>query len=234
MMKTLVFSLLLMLTSLTAGWAQDCMGMTFKAGMGFELSHFSAKDKPTGKVIYLVKDVHKEGGATVMDITAQFEDEKGKQRTPYSIHYTCTGTELVADMSGMMQAVQTNGPKDMEMKLKSNKLVYPGKLSVGQKLSDGQMEAEMTSNGNTMMNMNMVMANRQVESKDPITTPAGTFDAYKISSDMSFENKVMGIPIRNNMRVVSYRADNQIFDIKSETYNKNGKLMGYSVLSKVY
>jgi len=51
---------------------------------------------------------------------------------------------------------------------------------------------------------------------------------------MSFENKVMGIPIRNSMRVVSYRADNQIFDIKSETYNKNGKLMGYTMLSKVY
>ncbi|GAB2601548.1 TapB family protein [Spirosoma areae] len=231
-MKTLFFSLLLLAGAFRYGYAQDCLGMTFKAGMGFELSHFNPKDKPIGKVIYQVKDVHKEGSSTVMDITAQFEDEKGKQRPPYMIHYTCTGNELVADMSGMMQAMQSNGPKDMEMKLKTNKLVYPGKLSVGQKLSDGQMEAEMTSNGNTMMNMSMTMANRQVESKEALTTPAGKFDAYKVSSDMSFENKVMGIPIRNSMRVVSYRADNQLFDIKSETYNKNGKLMGYSLLTK--
>ncbi|MBD2751343.1 TapB family protein [Spirosoma validum] len=231
-MKVLVFLLLIITTITSKGWAQDCLGMTLKAGTSYEMSTFNAKDKPTGKISYQVKDVHKEGSSTVMDITAQFEDEKGKQRTPYVIHYTCTGNELIADLSGMMQSMQATAMKDAEMKLKSNKLVYPGKLSVGQKLSDGQMEAEMVSNGNTMMNMNMVMSNRQVESKAPITTPAGTFDTYKIKSDMSFESRVMGIPIRNSMQVVSYRVDSQIFDIKSETYNKNGKLMGYTLLTK--
>lgn len=231
-MKSFVFMLLLLTCVLIKSRAQDCMGMTLKSGMNFEMSTFSAKDKPTGKITYQVKDVRKEGGSTIMDITAQFQDEKGNQRTPYIIHYTCTGNELVADLSGMMQAMQGAAMKDAEMKLKTNKLVYPGKLSVGQKLSDGQMEAEMTSNGNTMMNMNMIMSNRQVESKEPITTSAGSFDTYKISSDLNVESKVMGIPIRNTMRVVSYRTDNQIFDIKSESYNKNGKLMGYTLLTK--
>ena len=137
----------------------------------------------------------KKGVRPLWTSRAQFEDEKGNQRPPYPIHYTCTGNELVADMSGMLQGMQNGGMKDMEMKLKTNKLVYPDKLSAGQKLSDGQMEAEMSSNGNTMMNMNMTMANRQVEGKETITTPAGTFDAYKISSDVNFENRVMGIPI---------------------------------------
>ena len=232
-MKTLVFSLLAVVFSFNNSQAQDCLGMTFKTGMNFELSHFNAKEKPIGKVLYQVKDVHKEGSSTVMDITALFEDEKGKQRPPYTIHYTCTGSELIADMSGMMQAMQNGGMKDMEMKMKTNKLAYPGKLSVGQKLSDGQMEVEMSSGGGgPMANMSMTMANRQVESKEPITTPAGTFDTYKISSDVNFENKVMGIPIRNTMRMVTYRTENQLFDVKSESYNKNGKLMGYSLLTK--
>ncbi len=232
-MKTLLFSLFLAAITLSNNQAQDCMGVTFKTGMSFELSQFNAKDKAIGKIVYQVKDVHKEGGSTIMDISAQFEDEKGKQRPPYSIHYSCTGNELTADMSGMMQAMQSGGMKDMEMKLKSNKLIYPGKLSVGQKLSDGQMEVEMGNNGTAMMNMSMTMANRLVESKAPITTPAGTFDAYKITSDMNMENKVMGMPIRSTMHIISYRADNQIFDIKSETYNKSGKLMGYSLLTKL-
>lgn len=231
-MKTLIFSLLLAAGLIRNSQGQDCLGMAFKTGMAFELSHFNGKDKPIGKVVYQVKDVHKEGSSTVMDITAQFEDEKGKQQAPYTIKYVCTGNELVADMSGMMQAMQSGGMKDMEMKLKTNKLVYPGKLSVGQKLSDGQMEADLNSKGNTMMTMNMTMTNRQVDSKESITTPAGTFDAYKISSDISLENRVMGMPIRNTMRMVSYRTDKQLFDIKSESYNKNGKLMGYSLLTK--
>ena len=232
-MKTVVFALLLVAVTLRSVRAQDCLGMTLKTGMNFEMTSYNAKDKPTGTITYQVKDVHKEGGSTVMDITAQFQDEKGNQRTPYVIHYTCTGNELVADMSGMMQAMQSNGSKDMEMRLKANKLVYPGKLSVGQKLSDGQMEAEMVVSGNTMSTMNMQMLNRQIESKAPVTTPAGTFDTYKITSDMNVESRVMGIPIRNSMHIVNYRVDNQIFDIKSETYNKNGKLMGYMLLTKM-
>lgn len=227
----LLVALLINLLSTVYCAAQDCLGMTFKSGMNYELSTFNARDKPTGKIVYSVKDVRQEGGATVMDITAQFEDEKGKQQPSYTIHYTCTGDELVADMSGMVQSMQS-GMKDAEMRLKSNKLVYPGKLSVGQKLADGQMEAEMLSKGTTMMTMNMTMSNRQVESKAPITTPAGTFDAYKVTSDMSFENRMMGIPIRGSMRTVSYRAANQLFDVRSETYNKSGKLMGYTLLSK--
>lgn len=231
-MKALFITLVISSLSTVACLAQDCLGMTFKTGMNYELSTFNAKDKPTGKIVYQVKDVRREGPATVMDITAQFQDEKGKQQTPYTIRYTCTGDELVADLSGMMQAMQSSGFKDAEMRMKSNKLVYPGKLSVGQKLPDGQMEAELFSKGTTMMTMNMTMNNRQVESKAPITTPAGTFDTHRVTSDMSFENRMMGIPIRGTMRTVSYRAANQLFDVKSETYNKSGKLMGYMLLSK--
>ena len=206
--------------------------MTLKSGMNYEISTFNAKDKPTGKIVYQVKDVRREGSSTLMDITAQFQDEKGKQQPPYTIQYTCTGNELVADLSGMMQSMQNGAMKDMEMHMKTNKLIYPGKLSVGQTLADGQMEADMSNKGNTMMTMNMTMSNRKVESKDAITTPAGTFDTYKITSDTNFENRMMGIPIRMSMHTVSYRTPNQLFDIRSETYNKNGKLMGYTVLSK--
>lgn len=205
--------------------------MTFKTGMQFEMTTFNTKDKLTGKISYNVKDVHKEGSSTIMDMTAVFEDEKGKQRPPYSVRYTCTGDELVADLSGMMQAMQAN-MKDMELKMKMNKLVYPSKYTVGQKLSDGQMEAEMVTNGTTMSTMNMVMANRKVEGQQSITTPAGTFDTYKITSDMNLENRVFGMPIRTSMHVISYRVPNQILDVRSETYNKSGKLMGYTLLTK--
>ena len=230
-MKSLVFLLLISLMPSANIQAQDCMGMNFKKGMQFEMSTFNAKDKPTGKVSYDVKDVRKEGSSTIMDMSAQFEDEKGKQRPPYVVTYTCTGNELIADLSGMMQSMPSN-MKDMELKMKMNKLVYPSTLSVGQKLSDGQIEAEMITNGTTMSTMTLLMANRQVEGKESITTPAGTFDTYKITSDMNMENRVMGIPIRNTMRVVSYRANNQILDVKSENYNKSGKLMGYTLLTK--
>lgn len=233
-MKTLFITLLISSLSAVTCLAQDCMGMTLKTGMGYEIINYNAKDKPTGKMTYQITNVSRQGTSTVVDVSVLMQDEKGKQQPPYTVHYTCTGNELVADMSGMIQSMQNTGLKDMEMRMKANKLVYPGILSVGQKLADGQLEAEMVSKGSTMMEMTMRMSNRQVESKDAVTTPAGTFDAYKVSSDMSFENRVMGMPIRTSMRTVSYRAVNQLFDVRTETYNKNGKLMGYSLLSKAY
>jgi hypothetical protein len=94
------------------------------------------------------------------------------------------------------------------------------------------MEVEMTTNGGMMMTMTMTMTNRLVDSRESVTTPAGTFDTVKVTSDMNTESRIMGMPIRSTMKTVSYRAGNQILDIKSETYNKGGKLMGYSILSK--
>lgn len=231
-MKPLFFCIIFLCCA-TIGRAQDCLGYTFKPGTNLEMSTFSAKDKLTSKIAYQIKDVRKEGGSTVVDITVQIQDEKGKQQAPYNVRYTCTGDELIADMSGMMASMSNTMGKDMEMRMKTNELAYPGKLSVGQTLRDGKMEAEMYNNGSRMVEMTMTMNNRKVESTESLTTPAGTFPTYKISSDMNMENRVMGMPIRTTMRVVSYRADNQLLDVKSETYNKSGKLMGYTLLTRV-
>ncbi len=210
--------------------------MTFKPGMGYEMQSFSAKDKPNGRMTYVVKNVRGEAGATVIDIEFQSFDEKDKTRqAPTQIKYTCTGDELVADLSGLaMGAGQTQAFKDGEMRMKVNKLQYPRTLTAGQKLPDGQMEADFYSNGSLMIAMNMQMTNRLVGAKESLTTPAGTFDVNKVSADIDMKNRVMGMGIPVSLKSVSYRAGNTIFDVRTETYNKNGKLMGYTVLSKIY
>lgn len=231
-MKRLAFIFLLVTIVRANSWSQDCLGMSFKSGMNFELTMYNPNDKPIGKIDYQIKEVHKEGSATVIDLIATFTDGDGKKREPSSIRYTCTGDELVAGMSGLGPAFQGPDVKQ-ELKMKTNKLVYPAKLSVGQKLADGLMEAEMYTNGAPMAQMNITVQNRQVEGQQALTTPAGSFDTYKITSDMNFETRVMGIPVRNKMRTISYRANNALFDIRSENYDKKGKLTGYMVLSKL-
>lgn len=230
-MKLLAISLLLLLPAFS--FAQSCMGFTIKPGMTYELSMFNAKDKPTGRIRYHIDNAKTQGSSTIMDITAQFTDDGGRSRTPFVVHYTCTGTELQADLSGLMQGMSGMNSRDMDMTLKANRLAYPAKLTAGSSLSDGQMDADMTNGGNVMMTMSMTMTNRKVESQESITTPAGTFNAYKITADMAFDNRAMGIPIRSTLKTVSYRTNDLLFDVRSETYNKNGKLMGYSLLSKI-
>ena len=231
-MKQFLFGLMLVIALQPSSRAQECLGTKFRTGQTFEMSVFNAKDKLTGKIAYKVDKVRQDGNKTILDMTAQMQDDKGKTQPPYTISYTCTGTELLADLSGMMQQMQNPGMKDAQLKMKTNQLAYPGKFTVGQKLADGQMEADLINNGSTLAEMNMVLSNRQVEGQQQLTTPAGTFDTYKISSDVKFTSRTMGISIPVTMRMVSYRTGNQILDVRSETYNKNGKLMGYTLLSQ--
>ncbi|WP_266368613.1 TapB family protein [Tellurirhabdus rosea] len=229
-MKTRFLVLLAFLFSLPA-LAQDCGDFKVKAGTGFELLSYNARDKMNGRLVYTFKNIRREGGSTVMDVVMNTFDEKGKGTGEYTLHYLCNGNEIIADLSPM---VQQNNPamKNMEMKMKVNELAYPTRFTVGQKLKDGRLEAEMFNNGSKMMDMNLLMANRQVESRESLTIPAGTYNAFKLNSDMNIENRTMGIPIKMTMKTVSYRVEDVLFDLKTETY-RNGKLIGYTVLNKI-
>lgn len=230
-MKTLLFFFALGLTTLTAS-AQDCMGIRFKPGTSYEMLTYNQRDKPIGKLLYTIKDVKKSGGSTLINVTMQTFDEKGKAAPEIGVSYTCTGKELIADLSGMFMGAY-EAMKDMEIRAKHNQLTYPGQFSTGSKLPDGEMQAEVYNKGTKMMDLDMKMANRTVESQESLTTPAGTFSVYKINSDLEMNNRAMGIPVRTTLRSVSYRTTDIPFDVKSEVYNKNGKLKSYTVLNKL-
>jgi hypothetical protein len=77
----------------------------------------------------------------------------------------------------------------------------------------------------------MKIMNRIVEGKEKLSVPAGTFDVFKITSDMNVSTKTV-MKIGFDFQSVSYRAKDILWDIKTETYRK-GKLMGTTVLSKL-
>ncbi len=233
MKRSFLFTFLLIAISSAATYAQTCMGMTLKAGMGCEMLTYNAKDKLTGKMTYNVTDVRREGGNTVVTVAFESADEKGKSTQKSTLTYTCSGNELIADLSGFMQNGQNQSFKDGELRMKTNRLTYSA-LSAGQTLPDGKLEADMYNNGSLMVEMSIDMTNRSVGNQESLTVPAGTFEVFKVSSDMTIKSKVMGMSIPANLKVVTYRANNTLFDIRSETYSKNGKLYAYTVLNKVY
>ena len=57
MKRSFLFTFLLIAVASVATYAQTCMGITLKAGMGCEMVTYNAKDKMTGKMTYNVTDV---------------------------------------------------------------------------------------------------------------------------------------------------------------------------------
>jgi ACT domain-containing protein len=68
--------------------------------------------------------------------------------------------------------------------------------------------------------------------QESLTVPAGTFNVYKVTSDMTISNKTV-INLSFDFQTVSYRVPEVLWDIKTETYRKD-KLMGYSLLTKLF
>ncbi len=71
------------------------------------------------------------------------------------------------------------------------------------------------------------LSNRKVEGKESIATPAGTFDCIKLSYKV--QTKIL--LSESGSAIEWYAADVGI--VKTENYNDNGKMIGYSLMTKL-
>lgn len=211
--------------------AQECAGFNFKEGGGFEMDNFDGKGKALGKLVYKVAKVAREGSNTVVTIEMESFNSKGKSELKNSYQMKCDGNTLTLDAASLISQEQLKSFQNMEMKFTYENIEIPGKLNTGDKLKDASVKGEGKS-GPMPVNFNMLIKNRTVAGQEKLTIPAGTFDAYKISSDLNME-MLMGFPVKMEMQSVSYRAPGVVWDLKTETYRK-GKLVGYSQLAKIY
>lgn len=220
-----------LLSTIASSFAQECMGVNMKAGSGFDMANYDAKGKLTSSMTYKIAKVVPEGGMSVITIDMETFDAKGKSQLKNTYQMKCNGSTLLLDASTLINEQQMKSIENFNMKFTSTNIEYPGKLTVGQKLKDATLKGEGTS-GPMAMTMNITVFNRSVEAQEKITIPAGTFDAYKISSDMKMETK-MGFGITIDINTISWRTPGVLWDIKSESYRK-GKLISRSELTKIY
>jgi hypothetical protein len=206
------------------------MGVTLKEGSGYEMISYDGRDKESGRMIYRVKDVSKDGAATVIKLDFEAFDKKGKPTMTSTYTLRCTGNEMRVDASAMLGEEQRKSFESFDMKFTSKDIVYPANLSVGETLPEGSLHGEGSA-GPMNITTDMTMTNRKVVGKESVTVPAGTFEAYKITSDMNVNTKTV-MNMGFEFETVSYRTNNILWDIKSETYRK-GKLVGKTVLSKI-
>ncbi len=213
----------------TSSWAQECMGVLLKEGSGYEMLSFDAKGKENGRMIYRVEKVSKVGETTLIEMNLKSFDKKGDPNMSTNYELKCTGNDMRVDASALLGEEQRKSLESFNMKFTSEDIVYPSNLSVGQTLPDGAMHG-VGGTGGMAITTDMTLTNRKVVGKESLTVPAGSFDTYKVTSDMKVTSKSI-VKVSFDFQIVSYRAANVLWDIKSETY-RNGKLVGSTVLSK--
>lgn len=195
-------------------------------GASFEYTNYNKKGKTEGTASYKVTQVSTNGENTSATMAMELKDQRGKEIYTSDYSFTCTGNMVTVDYESLVPKTMLEQYKDMEMDISGTDLELPNDLSVGQQLSNANVTMKISMGG---MNMDTTvdLINRKVEKKESVTTSAGTFECFVIYTD----NKIKAMMVKQTFPSRVWFSEG-VGMIKQESYNKSGKLMGSTVLTK--
>jgi len=226
MKRIFLLSVFGLLVFIYPGLAQDCTFFyPMEKGTLIELKHYNQKAKLQGSTRQEIIDKQTSGGAVRLTIQSTFFDEKGNEMMTSELTMECKDGVFTFDMDQYLNDEMMSGIEDLDFTIEGDNLEFPAKMSPGDQLKDGTIRLIVPEM--TMMNMTTRVYNRKVEAIENVTTEAGTFECYKISYDV-FTDAMIDI----NTKGIEWIA-RDAGAVRSETYNKNGKLTGYSELVRL-
>jgi hypothetical protein len=155
-------------------FAQDCTHLAFmQKGKTLEMTSFNQTGTMMWKVVNHVTDVSTVNGTTVSTVAIENYDKNGHLKDKSSATYKCNGGSFFVDMAAHSSNIKMTG----------GAMEYPLGMKVGDHLHDVDMKMEMTMPGEQVKDVTSKITNRQVVAQESLTTPAGTWDALKITYD---------------------------------------------------
>jgi hypothetical protein len=201
-------------------------------GAVIEMTSYNANDQLTGTTTSNISNVVTNTDGSMASIQSTSKDKKDAVTGTSTCSVKCTGNSIFIDMKSYIPQQSQDQWKNMAVKTDAGQLEIPQTLSVGMTLKDASVTVTVYNNNTLFSTMKINITNRIVASQESVTTTAGTFNCYKITQDIKVENIVMGMTIPVNMKSAEYYAAGTGL-VKSQSYDKNGKLAGYSLLTKL-
>ena len=187
-------------------YAQDCVGYYFlQNNKTIEMAILNKKGDQQGKQVYNVTNVNSEGNTTTANLDTEMFDKKGKSIAKSKAKIKCDGGVILVDMK-MTMPQQPGGPSaSADVKSDDIFMEYPANMNVGDNLKNATMHLDIDNNG-MKQTVDMEVFDRKVEAKEKVTTPAGSWDCYKISYKSKTRIKTMGVGIPMNIEGTEYFA----------------------------
>jgi len=231
MKKTL---LVFLLFASFSSQSQNCaFFLPFITGKGVQLQTYNSRGKITGTVDYIIDSVSSADSTKTAFIRSSSLDQKGNEISVMEYRYKCNGTELRIDPLSMINPEHIEPYKEMEFEVENDDVIIPSSMKTNQKLKDAGCLMKIYEENQKRADMNFKCTNRKIISIDSVTTSLGIFSCYKISSETILTVTTMIVPYIVEMNINEYFSEN-IGVVRVENFDKKGKLLGYSVLSKIY
>jgi hypothetical protein len=228
-MKKLTFTLAISLLAFAfTAKSQNCASSFFpnKEGTKMETTSYDKNNKEQSKSTTTIVSIKQSGAATIINLKAESTDAK-KNVTTTEFSAKCEGDNYSMSMKGFIPADMQKSSGETSMTIDASDMVFPNNISVGQKLSDGSATLTMAMGAMTMTT-EIKMINRKVTAKESLTTPAGTYDCFKIEYDI--ETAMMGMKVKSKAAMWLAKG---VGTVKTQTFDEKGQLLGYSLLTSV-
>ena len=209
-------------------YSQECVFYSpVEKGTVLTYSSFDKKDKLTGTATQTVIDNYVKEGTQVVKLRNEYQGVDMDSAFVREFEMKCRDGKYYVDMESYIGEGTLTPYSNMETTVEVDNMTIPAEPKVGEALDNGRVTITVSNNDMKIMTISVNISNRKVEAKEDITTQAGTFECYKLSYDISTK---MLITIKAS--TVEWYAKN-IGIIRSESYNKKGKLTGYTVLTEL-
>jgi len=233
MKKTIVVSLFMLSMVFSVHSQSGCdYYLPFQVGKGQVEQTYNAKNVLTGSNEITITAINTEGSFTVASVHSVSYDAKGKEQGKTDYKIKCDGNKLLFSTESFISPQSTKAYQGMDMKIEADDIEVPSNMSIGMILPDGKLKMSVSQQGMQITEMNFEFTDRKVEAKQSLTVPAGTYDCYKITFNVKMSTSTMGMAINNLTGNIQYYAKN-LGVIRTETYDASGKLLSYSVISKI-
>ncbi|NND61721.1 MAG: hypothetical protein HKN48_00855 [Flavobacteriaceae bacterium] len=228
-MKQLLLSAIFIISSVLASAQTNCeVFIPTEIGSQWELTNYNAKGKEQGKIKYELIDKKTSGDETTFKVKHSTFDKKGDHQFTGEFVAKCVNGKFHFDMAYLMDGSTMQVYQNMDVDVDATEYEIPNfSDSVGTVLKDGALNVRVGTEGAYLLNLNILVTERKIDTFESITTPAGQFDCLVLSQKVS--TKLL-------MRIQSSTKEWYAKDvglIRSETYNRKGKLQGYSELTSM-
>jgi hypothetical protein len=185
--------------------AQDCKQFYFlQKNKTIEMTIYNKKGDEAGKNVYTITDVQTSGNETSATVNSEMFDKKGKSVVKATNNIKCNGGVMMMDMKMMIPQSTAEQFKNGEAKAENVYLEYPAGMKVGDQLKDGNFTMS-GQNGPMNYTVTLSITDRKVDGQESVTTSAGTWNCFRITSKSKMNMK-MAVNIPMNFESTEWYA----------------------------
>lgn len=233
-MKSLLFIVICIAFCIPGELTAQCNPyFAYSQGTSLTLTNYNPKGKEESSQKMTIVDVTKEGDKEVLKTDIVIYDKKGDEITSNQIEMICEDGKFKMDLSRFVPRGmgETQG---IDISFEGDGVSVPSELSVGKSLEDGDFSMKIQSDNPALSGMmggtEIAITDRKVLAKESITTPAGTFDCFKVSSKTTSATKMMGMTRTVESSSIEW-ISKEVGMVRVESYDKKDKLSMYTELT---